>query len=433
MNYWIGLLCGVVLLLVIVRSSFAESFTAAEEGVFVEQQRAVPTFDQVPVSPGVNLQGINGAMNTADGTLLDYRKRFRKDPMSTFRAKDEATCRLARHPRQLSRADTASYGCGWWFVPNGISIGTLGTATGPADLSVPDSAPTGTWVWNLTDAARMEDIKLCKQITLCEAATAECGWCESQGHAVPIGANGAVAYPTDDDGSCSTTPLVGTCPAPPDPPSVPVLDSDGNIIGEKTLPSSGSTCTPVNGVLSKACLLALAASRGCQPSGALYQLIARGGAPSLTDSIAIDILSNANVVNLTPDLYGGGAITTSTALAAYTALVNAIVSGRTTNIQQAARYLAVGGAAVDVCDVGDATMGPFSTDCLGRAFRTVGCQPSGSAYPSDPSFTTGATWGNVKLSYALLADSMHSTDAFAQADSIQKCLGTSVNLFAGIQ
>jgi len=415
-----------------IRSSVAESFTAAEEGTFVETQRAVPTLDRLPVSPGLDLQGISGAMNTADGTLLDYRKRFRTDPMSTFRAKDDATCRLARHPRQLSRADTASYGCGWWFVPNGISIGTLGTATGPSDLAVPDSAPTGTWVWNLTDAARMEDIKLCKQITLCDAATAECGWCESQGHAVPMGANGAVAYPTDDEGSCSTPPLVGTCPAPPDPPSVPVLDPNGNIVGTRTLPSAGSTCTPVDGVLSKACLLGLATARGCQPSGSLYQLIARDGAPSDSDQDAMNVLSTATVVNLTPDLYGGGATTVSSALAAYTALVHAIVSGRTKAIQQAARYLAVGGAAVDVCDVGDATQGPFTTDCLGRAFRTVGCQPSGTAYPSDPAATAGATWGDVQQSYQSLADSMHSTDAFAQADSIQKCLGSSVNIFAGM-
>ena len=434
MKYWIGCLMIVLLLLVFVSSnSIVERFTAEEQTTFIQTEQDRSTPNSIYITPGLNTSGVNQALNTADGTVIDYKKRFQVDPLLTLRSKDETTCRLARHPRQLTRAANAKLGCGWWFVPDGLSLGTLGTINGPIDRAIPQTYPTGQWFWNLEDAARMEDIKLCKRITLCEAMTPECGWCESQGHAIPINPDGSVKYPTDDTGSCSTKPFTsGTCPAPPAPPSEPILDNNGNIVGERTSPAPSSICAPRNGALTRECLLAIAKARGFTPTGSLYQMIARGSSPTESDRIAMDILAKANLVVVTPELWGGGNLSVNSALTAYGAIGNAAVTGKSKEIQQAARYLSVGGEEVDLCDMGEDALGPFSPECLGRAFREAGCQASGVGYPNDNSAVVGQPWGSVKQSYRSLAGSMYSTDAFAQADAVKNCLGTSMNLFVKV-
>jgi len=432
MKYWIGLLLIALLLLVFFTSTtVVEQFgTAAQQAAFVQQQQNLPVSNSLYINPGLTTTEINRALNVSGQLPVDYTNRFQLDPLIEFRAKDEKTCRLARHPRQLTRDVRAKQGCGWWFVPDGISVGTLGTSTGPIDRSVPSLYPTGTWYWNLDEAARMEDIKLCKRITLCEATTAECGWCDSQGYGVPINSNGSLKYPTDPVGSCSTPPFqANNCPAPPEISSTPIMDQNGNVVGETTPTRPLPLCAPRNGKLSRECLSALASARGCTRAGSLLQMIIRGTAPMESDTIAINILSKANVVTLTPDLMGNGNISISAALNAYGALTDAIVSGRSKQIQQAAQYLAIGGEQIDLCDVGDDSLGPFSPDCLGRAFRAAGCQASGAKYPRNNLAVAGQPWGTIKRSYQSLANSMNTPDAFAQADAIKDCLGSTLNLF----
>lgn len=449
MKYWIGVLCIALLLLVALTSqSVQEQFvTANAQATFVQRQQKDHTVlsDQpLLVNPGTSLNGINQALGTSDITQsrskdVDYTQYFEVDPLMKLRSKDEITCRNARHPRNLSRPAGSKQGCGWWFVPDGpggalgVSVGTLGTVTGPMDRSIAQSNPTGTWYWNLEDATRMEDIKLCKRITLCEAITPECGWCESQGHAVPIKDDGTVAYPTDDAGSCNSSVVRGgSCPAPVAPPATPILDTNGNIVGEKTPPPPTNICTPRNGKLTRECLLALAMARGCGAGGSVYRMISKATSPTEADRVAMDILGKANVVILTPAVLGNGDISVSSALRVYQTLGNAVVTGSTKLIRQAATYLAVGGGEVDLCDVGEDSIGPFSPDCLGRAFREVGCQASGASYPHNASNVQGYTWGSVKRSYQSLAGSMNSSDAYVQADAIKNCLGTSVNVITNI-
>jgi len=432
MKYWIGLLLIALLLLVFFTSTtVVERFvTAAEQTAYIQQQQNLPDINSLYINPGLTTAGINQALNVSGLLPVDYTDRFQVDPLIKFRAKDEATCRLARHPRQLTRDLTAKQGCGWWYVPDGRSIGTLGTSTGPIDKNVPTRYPTGTWYWNLDDAARMEDIKICKRITLCEAVTSDCGWCESQGYAVPINPDGTVKYPSDSEGSCSTTPFRdGNCPAPPAPSPTPIMDLNGNVVGETAPVRTLGICAPRNGKLSRECLSALAAARGCTSAGSLLQIISRGSSPTESDRIAINILSKANVVNLTPEVMGNGNTNVVAALTAYGSLTDAMVSGRSKQIQQAARYLAVGGEEVDLCDIGNDSLGPFSPECLGRAFREAGCQASGAKYPRNNSAVVGQQWGTIKQSYRSLASSMNSRDAFVQADAVKNCLGTSLNLF----
>jgi hypothetical protein len=430
MKYWIGLLCIVLVTLIFLTSDvIVERFSNAKsQTAFIATEQAMPDDTPLYVNESINVNGLNQVLNTSDGVDVDYKKKFMKDPLIPFRKKDDATCRLARHPRQLTRLPRAKQGCGWWFLPDGISFGALGTIQGPIDRAIPKRYPTGRWIWNLTEAARLEDIKSCKRITVCEAVTDDCGWCDSQGYAIPINPNGTVKYPTDDTGSCSTTPFrKGRCPVPKSLPSVPILDTNGNVVGESTPQSTPSICSPRNGLLMRECLLALATARGCTATGSIYQMIAKGSTPTEADRVAIDVLSKANVVTLTNELLGGGRVSASSALNAYQAVTNAITSGRSKQIQQAARYLAVGGEEIDLCSVGDESLGPFSPQCLSVAFRQAGCQPSGAKFPRDSSAVRGYTWGGVKQAYRTLAGSMYSTDAFVQADAIKDCLGTNIS------
>ena len=432
MKYWIGLLLIALLLLVFFTSTtVVERFTTAtQQTAYIQQQQQLPASNSLYINPGLTTNGINQALNISGQLPVDYTNRFQVDPLITFRSKDEATCRLARHPRQLRRDLTAKLGCGWWFVPDGISVGTLGTSTGPIDRSILTQYPTGTWYWNLDDAARMEDIKLCKRITLCEAVTPDCGWCDSQGYAVPINPDGTLKYPSDSEGSCSTSPFRGgNCPAPPAPSPTPIMDTNGNVVGETAPVQPLGLCAPRNGRLTRECLAALAAARGCTRGGSLLQMIARGSSPSESDRVAMNILLKANVVTLTPDVLGNGNTNIIAALTAYGSLTDAMVSGRSKQIQQAAQYLAVGGQEVDLCDVGNDSLGPFSSECLGRAFREAGCQASGAQYPRNNSAVVGQPWGSIKQSYRSLASSMNSSDAFVQADAVKNCLGTTINIF----
>jgi hypothetical protein len=430
MKYWIGLLCIVSITLIFLTSDLiVERFSNANgQTTFIAREQAMPDDTPLYVNETININGLNQVLNTSDGVGIDYKKKFMKDPMIPFRKKDEATCRLARHPRQLTRLPRAKQGCGWWFLPDGISFGALGTIQGPVDRAIPKTYPTGRWYWNLTDAARVEDIKLCKRIKVCEAVTEDCGWCDSQGHAIPILPDGTVKYPSDDTGSCSTTPFrKGMCPVPEPLPSVPILDTNGNVVGESTPQSTPSICSPRNGLLTRECLLALATARGCTATGSIYQMIAKGSNPTEADRVAIDVLSKANIVTLTYELLGGGRVSASSALDAYQAVTNTITSGRSKQIRQAATYLAIGGEEIDMCSVEDNSLGPFSPQCLSIAFRQAGCQASGAKFPRDSSTVRGYTWGGIKQAYRTLAGSMYSTDAFVQADAIQDCIGTNVN------
>lgn len=449
MKYWVGVLCIALLLLMILTSQLVQEqfVSATAQSTFVEQQQkdhTVLSDTPILINPGTNLNGINQALGTSDITQsrsrdVDYTQYFEEDPLIKLRSKDEQTCRNARHPRNLSRPAGSKQGCGWWFVPDGpggalgVSIGTLGTVTGPIDRLVVRSNPTGTWYWNLEDAARMEDIKLCKRITLCEAVTPDCGWCETRGYAVPIKDDGTVAYVTDDAGSCdSAVYRGGSCPVPVAPPATPILDNNGNIVGEKTPPPPTNICSPRNGKLTRECLIALAVARGCGTGGSLYRMIMKASPPTEADRVAMDILGKANVVTLTPGALGNGDISISSALSVYQALGNAVITGSSKLIRQAATYLAIGGGEVDLCDVGEDSIGPFSPDCLGRAFREVGCQASGAGYPYNASGVQGYTWGSIKRSYRDLATSMNSSDAFVQADAIKNCLGTNINVLTKI-
>jgi hypothetical protein len=361
------------------------------------------------------------------------------DPLNPFREKDFLVCGGAKHPSNMSRAVGARYGCGWFFVPDGpgdyigTSIGALGNVNGPVDRDVVRKNPTGKWIWNLSEAAKQEDLKICKRVKICQANVSGCGWCTSKGHSVPTNENGSLKYGNDSEGTCSETIYMkGSCPPPRKlSDSTVIIDSNGNNVGTTAARSEPQLCDPINGKLSRNCLKALAISRGCGINGSIVKLINSGSSPSQADKVAIDILARNNIVIVGNAELGNGDISIERALNVYETIAGLMKTGRTKQIRDAAQYLAVGGVEIDLCEVGGDSTGPFSPVCLSQAFREAGCQMSGSSAPKTSQDASGFTWNGIKTSYRELARNMTSTNSEVQKDAIQKCLGPNITTLPG--
>ena len=208
------------------------------------------------------------------------------------------------------------------------------------------------------------------------------------------------------------------------------IDSNGNLVSVISKPQT-NVCDPINGKLSRNCLKLLALASGCGSNGALVKMIISGSKPSQADQVALDILAKNNVVTLGLGELGTGDVSIDRAMNAYGTLVSAIKTGRNKQIKDAAKYLAVGGVEVDLCEVDGDSYGPFNPICLSQAFREAGCQMSGEKAPKSSQDASGFTWNGIKTSYRELARNMKSPDGLIQQKSIKDCLGSHIITLPG--
>ena len=347
----------------------------------------------------------------------------------------------------------------------------------------------GQWIWDLAIAQQLEEIKNCARIKTCVAIDAPsvsgiCGFCASSGVAIPVNIDGTEKYPTSRKVNKITAPAA-TCNTPPimnsaecdRPTPKPFVTAKGVNCGNFGYPSSdysirlynqndcesklngnwapngeclmqgggsfSAACSPLNGIkpappgptvctpdgngnLSKACLVSLAKSIGYTTSGSIMKMLQKSEEPGELDRVAIQIVTGQNVP-VNPVLYKGGAILLPDAIAAYDNIFSLIKGGKSPIIQQAARWLCIGTTGFDPCDLPEDTPGPFFPQCVQQQWRTAGCQPAGTQYPSQDS-TLGQlnslTWGKVKEIFANTFNSMTSeTDPVKQDIAVMRCLG----------
>ena len=410
---------------------------------------------------GMDVSSVNQALNQADMYLetspdRDFKVYFRSED-NKYTQQDEKMCRAAPHPRNLKRNPRTTTGCAWWYVadPGKPSCGALGTRQGPLFPEVLRSTyPGGRWVWDLKEAEKLEDIKMCKRITTCVAINAEgikgnCAFCAEKGHAVPINADGSMKYPEDDvGGGCETTDMYKTadqCPSAEalvsevDDEEVE-YDLDGNPLppigggsttlgtarapGQRIITPPRDTCDPLFGKLTRECLRSLAKSMGMSDGGAVIRMISRIEAPNELDKAALSYLKNVGI--LVPEaVLGSGAVDRDTASSTYKKIVDSQNHG-TLKVREGAKYLASGNENFDICYMDDKEEGPFPPECMVREFRKAGCQQSGKAAPigSNASRYAGLTWGEMKGRFANLYKSMKSADPTTQDNAVSDCLGT---------
>ncbi len=408
---------------------------------------------EILINKGLRLGGINDALKQADMYLptspdRDYSVYFREDD-NAFQEQDINLCRGAIHPRNLSRQPRATIGCGWWYVDNATSpsTGALGRVREPIDVSLSQTHPGGRWIWNLDEAAKLEDIKKCKRVRSCDAINAdgirgECGFCHEKGYAVPIDGAGNPKYPESDEGSCGETvvltadqcttaqqEIVDAVTA--DANTEYEYDDDGNVIDTITeqVVEVANLCDPdSNGKLSRDCLISLAKSVGMGEGGAIIKMIRSRSPPSNIDKYAIDLLTKNLAITIPDAVLGDGGVTRDTASSTYSRIVQGITTGSFEMVREAAKWLAIGTTSFDICGFRDRDVGPFPLECLQREFRKAGCQPAGRSAPSEENESEydSYTFGQLKQYFKGIYDRMKSTTKSAQQDAaIADCLGVS--------
>jgi hypothetical protein len=143
---------------------------------FVDSQRDIYINYPDDIFTNPNVKNMTTALSSPD-VYLDTNvvdseliaKRLIPDATNKYTNYDDQYCRSALQPANLPRhLQGARDGCGWWYVadPSQTSTGVLGTVNGPVFT---DGLPTsGQWIWDLTKAQELEEIKMCRQITACE-------------------------------------------------------------------------------------------------------------------------------------------------------------------------------------------------------------------------------------------------------------------------
>jgi hypothetical protein len=326
--------------------------------------------------------------------------------------------------------------CGWIYNsanPN-QGRGAYGTIDGP----VVDSSATGTWMWDLAAAKKKFHIYLCSDAgNTCETVdnikyNGICGFCTTSKKFVPI--NGSVAaYPYDGNNACTASKLAingSMCPkpAPPPPAGSPAAVTAAWV-------AARGPCDPLtNGSLPRDCLVKTAAQAGCSNAGTLITALKSG-----SDTNYLDTLSEArsyityqeraaNGINDTA--MRTGKITVSDALNDFQDVFNAATSDANMGLKSAAADLCFTKGAFDEYDfcteLQPTSKGPFSLDCLQKAFKRAGGQETGSMYPTPMNFSkwnTYNTWNEVNNAIQNLQSNASSPDRAIQQKTIGQFQG----------
>lgn len=486
MAAWLTLLIALVIVVVVYASTRRRSTEGF--GEFLNQQKAFGDSQRVYfhdkaakgilTNPGLSLADLNIAAAQPDYDLpvnkfKDMTTFFMEDPENAWTDEDNKMCRGAKHPRDLpARADRETVGCGWYYFedPDRPSIGAMGTKTGPA---LPDSLPPGgTWIWNRNTAAKLEDIKLCKAIRSCEFVdlddvAGQCAFCAEKGHAIPIESNGTPKYP--EEMSCGSDLIRNSdaCAAPEEevlagtgrscgkagrpsadgskrlytaaecaalggthlPGDMCVRPDDGGnfsleCAGLNTPSTSRSGC-PVSGGLNRACVLQLAARNGLSNTGGMINLINSRTITNMTAD-ALKTLTAAGI-DIPDTLWKTESNDAAKVNSVFRNIAN--VGRRTdkSDTAAAAKFLMDGTAFNPCSSYKPDQRGPFNIDCLQRAFRRVGCQAGGAAYPSERSAVAelaNKTWSQVNTMFQQTFSDMKSSDPRTQDLALKNCLGS---------
>lgn len=328
--------------------------------------------------------------------------------------------------------------CGWLYgVPYNTGKGAYGISNGPLDSSAATAGQR--WMWNLAAAKQKYHTELCNQVSHCSDLDASqfkgrCGWCSTSGTAIPINADGTVAYPLSPLTACAATAISASssrCPPPrPPPPSIP---------GQPTpVVPDAQLCDPNSDHrLSKACLLSKVKDAGCSTDGTLYQALRSGSDTNYFDSLAqasAYILYQARAaVGLDQTGLSHGAVTTAIALNDFGQVKTYADLGTNTGLNYAARDLCYKAGSMETFDfcteITDAQQGPFGLNCLQKQFLRAGGQKTGLKYPSIANmnmWNSSNTWADVKTVISTLSANTKSSNRVIQEQAMKDYYGISL-------
>jgi hypothetical protein len=249
----------------------------------------------------------------------------------------------------------------------------------------------------------------------------KCGWCTKSGKAVPI-SNKQVAYPTDSSMRCPAKKLItssGSC-------NQGFRNPSSNIQGF----ANPSRCTTLpNGAFSRDCLLQKVLGAGCSDAGTLHKALQAGSdndyMSNLRKQAAWSIYQQRAVVPLDETGLQTGKISISSALNGFSKVQDQAASAENGPLQYAARDLCYTAGELDQYDfcaeISDTKYGPFTLDCLQKAFLKGGGQKIGKKYPSESNaaqWNSIGTWSQVKAAIKTLRNNTRSTDRVTQENAM---------------
>jgi len=358
----------------------------------------------------------------------------------------EGLCAGYTEPNQLSNVISpyAGEGCGWYYKenPDLTSFPAYGNARGPLNPQLKDVAIGGKWHFsNLEEAQKKENVKRCLKIRTCQLTDlfpGRCAWCNKLGYAIPIDPqSGRSLYPEDDLTNCfgNLTKDVEKCP-PLEKSKLVERDDKGNIVEPEPMPKP--VCDPLEGKLSKACLLFLAEGAGILKQSAVYRVI--NGDPdgylqkdtynNRNFKIAWEIMKFRARLPYDAEIMGGGQCTRKAALRFFNKLVAQTGYGFNPRTRKAALFLAFGEEYTP--DIPDKeSIGPYDVEELAFLFKECGGQPAGLAFPTVENINryNGTKLGAIMDSFKkTCTDDVYSSDINIQANAVKQCMGTNIKL-----
>lgn len=316
--------------------------------------------------------------------------------------------------------------CGWMYNTqkplNGR--GAYGVSDGPFK-----TAAQGNWMWDLKEAKKKMHMHLCSQVKDCKDIDAfpyngRCGWCSTSGRAVPI-ENGRVAYPLEPNLACGADALStggNGCPAPP-----------VQIPGAETV--NRQVCDPMNGRLTRDCLVSKVKQAGCSDAGTLAQALRSGSDTNYIDvlrqSQAFGIYQQRAATAMDTNALQRGNLDTARALTEFMRVSDQAASGANSGLAYAARDLCVRAGEIDKFDfcteILDTTRPPFALNCLQNIFLRMGGQRTGTMYPQasniNSEWNTQDNWGAVKRKITALKESTKNTNRATQEPAMMAFYG----------
>lgn len=341
-----------------------------------ELNRALPT--RGFVADAHTLQAALGETVSVQGLVSDFGAR-------SDAVKRDAECRAMPYPGQAMRAPDARAGCGWWFSPNPSvpSIGAYGTRRGPMSPTLDTQIGPGQWIWDPQQAYRLEGMKSAANVASCSdlqfSNNPKIGWCPSTNRAIVTDGNGNPAFAQMPGGDCPGGGIIMTASAcPPPPPSGPAggggSGTGGGGGGVSTL------CSPVNGVLSPACLQT-AVGKVCSPNGGLAQALGSGYASTSSSFNAVNGYLTQRGFTLHSGLVNDGRLAIQDALTSVSGLKAMANSGDGSRGTEAAMNLCYG-TPFDPCAVSPSDAGPFDSSCITKAAMAMGYNANGALLPA---------------------------------------------------
>jgi len=308
-------------------------------------------------------------------------------------------------------------------------------------------------MWNLDAAQQKYHTAICQQVKGCEDMGASiyknrCGWCKSPGKAVPI-VGSSLAYPFNSNTTCPANNLIigsGNCGGgvSSSPGAVSMSKSATSIVNgsmgyggldQIEAPPPAKPCAPLpNGAYSRSCLLEKITSAGCKDEGSLYRGVRSGSDNDylsfLRDQQSWSVYQQRAKLPLNESSLKSGKFNIIDTLNDIKKVEEQASSRIKSGLKFADRDLCYKQGEInqfDFCsEIQDVASGPFTLDCLQKAFLRGGGQIAGKAYPTVNNMTewnSFRTWGDVKGAVQKMFSDTRSNNRKVQTKAMRDFYG----------